>query len=118
MPRISATIEIVTLFHPVTGEIVTEMLSSCMKGYDSIELWRGRKTGRFFLYNLVDPRPAVDQKLAWRRVTANVISPTKPLERLTLVGRVYHSKWHSHGSDYVELSRAKLKLRRVLIDEV
>lgn len=101
----------VTLCHPVSGKIVTKFLSSCIQAWDGIELWRGRMTGRLFLYD----RRAMGEKVLWRLETGNMISPIKPLERLTFLGDVWHRDSGFGQDEYVELSRVRLKAKRVLV---
>ncbi len=114
MPKISTTIEIVTLCHVDSGEVSTEFLSKCAPGHCAIELWRGRKSGRFFLYN---EDAYHDRKLKQRYESGNMIAPVEPQERLTFVAYVYHVSNFS-GKEHTELSRAKMRLTKVLVDEV
>ena len=114
MPKVSTTVEVVTLYHKLSGEFVTELVSA-YACEPFIELWQGRTTGRFFIYH--HDFCFYDEKLQWRRKTGNMISPRKPRERLAFVGCVYGGSYYCR-KEYTELSRAKLKLRRVLVDEV
>ena len=113
MPLISLNIVAVVLAHKVTGEHRVEYLSTAA-GTSALELWRGQRTGRYFLYS---QDAYYDEKLTARHNSGNMIAPTPPPERLTLIARVWsHLTCDPH--EYVEITRSSFRLRRVPIDEV
>ena len=113
MPRTSLKIVVVVLAHKVTGEPRVEYLSSAA-GITSLELWRGQRTGRHFLYS---QDAYYDENLRTRHNSGNMVAPTPPPERLTLIARLW-GHLTCNPDEYVEIIRSSFRLRRVPIDEV
>ena len=113
MPFTNLKIDVVVLAHKETGEHRVEFLSPAA-GLTSLELWRGQRTGRHFLYS---QDAYHDDKLTARHNSGNMIAPSPPPERLTLIARLW-GNLTCDPDDYVEIIRSSLDLRRVPIDEV
>ena len=113
MPLTSLRIDVVVLVHKGTGDIRVEFVSPAA-GATSLELWRGQRTGRHFLYS---QDAYYNNTLAARFNSGNMIAPSRPHERLTLIARLW-GNLTCDPNDYAEITRSWLDLRSVPIDEV
>lgn len=113
MPIINGSADVIVLSHPVTGELRVELISALASSNSALELWRGQNTGRYFLYS---QDAYYNSRLSERRNAGNMISPIAPAERLTLVSNIWGAPTSS--SDYVEITRSKIDLQDVPLDEL